>query len=129
MSRKQKKATPESSTHRVLFYRTDTIMDMRRCSKCKYLYGYSPYRQGSEEGRPRLRHGETKWCPKCEEPHVVLLIPMLWRGVLLVLYRYPRMIEALEMADRLGIGLPVEEKPDTRSDAERLQAIGMEVAS
>jgi len=53
---------------------------------------------------------------------------MLWRGVPIVPYRYPNMVEALELADRLGIGLPVKEEPDTRSITERLQAIGMEAA-
>jgi len=115
-------------TRRVQHYRTDTIMDMQWCSGCRYLYGYAPYRPGPEAGRPQLRRGEIKWCPKCEQPHAVTLIPMLWRGVPIVPYRYPNMVEALELADRLGIGLPVKEEPDTRSITERLQAIGMEAA-
>jgi len=53
---------------------------------------------------------------------------MLWRGIPITPYRYPDMTAALELATKLGIGLPVKEEPDTRSVAERLRAIGMEVA-
>jgi len=52
---------------------------------------------------------------------------MLWRGTPLVPYRYQDMAAALDMANAMGIGLPVKEEPDTRSIEERLQAIGMEV--
>ena len=149
MSRKQKKATLESEEVRAdtrsmesaeralqaarpyhMRFRTDAIMDERQCSGCKHLYGYAPYRpeRGSERVRPRLRHGEIKWCPTCEEPRVVLLRPMLWRGVPIAPYRYQNMVEALELADRLGIGLLVKEEPDTRSVGERLRTLGMEGA-
>lgn len=148
MSRKLKKTTLESEEVRAdprpmesaeralrdarpqrIHVRTDTIMDERRCSECKYLYGYAPYRPEPGQSRPRPRRGEVKWCPKCEEPYVVLLWPMLWRGVPIVPYRYQDMTAAMEMADAMGIGLPAKEEPDTRSVTERLQAIGMEVAS
>lgn len=120
----------QAARPRTVRFRTDAIMDERRCSECRHLYGYAPYRPepGPERTRPRLRHGEIKWCPKCEEPHVVLLQPMLWRGVPVVPYRLPNVVRELELADKLGIGLPVKEEPDTRSVAERLRALGLEVA-
>ena len=114
-------------TRRVQHARFDAIMDERRCSKCKFLYGYAPYRPSSIQERPRVRNGEIKWCPKCEKPYVVLLRPMLWRRTLLAPYRYVDLAAALDMANAMGIGLPVKEEPDTRSVEERLQAIGMEV--
>jgi len=52
---------------------------------------------------------------------------MLWRRTLLAPYRYVDLAAALDMANAMGIGLPVKEEPDTRSVEERLQAIGMEV--
>lgn len=142
MSQKQKKAIPASKSMgsavqalqalcpRTLRFRMDAVMDEIRCSACKHLYGYAPYRPepGAEQRRPRLRNGGIKWCPKCEGPCAVRLQPMLWRGIPITPYRYPDMTAALELATKLGIGLPVKEEPDTRSVAERLRAIGMEVA-
>lgn len=108
----------------------NAIVDMRRCSGCNWVYGFSPFRSWKEDTNvARLRYGEIKWCPKCEEPHKVLLMPMWWRNAPVAPFRYVDYAESLELADTLGLGLSQKEKPDVRSIAERMKAIGLEVAA
>jgi len=110
------------------YVRADVIMDVQRCSGCKWVYGFSPFHPWKEDASAaRPRYGEIKWCPKCEEPHAVLLTPMWWQGVPVVPFQYVDFAKSLEFADAMGIGLLQEREPDTRSMKERMAAIGMEV--
>ena len=101
-------------------------MDARFCGGCRLLYGFSPFRPWKEAGAvARARHGETKWCPKCETPQRVLLAPTVWR-LSVAPFELRDHAADLRMAYALGIGAPPREEPDTRSVQERLEAMGLE---
>jgi len=105
---------------------TSAIMDARLCSGCQLLYGYGPYQAANAETRvARVRYGEMKWCPRCEKPYPVLLRPLIWPRLPVVSFEYVDLMSALRMAYTMGIGEPPKEEQDTRSDEERLAALGL----
>lgn len=109
------------------YIRVPAVVDARSCGGCKWLYGFTPYKEKGT--KPRMRWGETKWCPKCESPQKVLLRPTVWQGVPIVPFRYVDLMAAWEMAEAMGIGEPAAPPElDLRSVEERMTALGLEVA-
>lgn len=102
--------------------KVDAIMDERRCEKCRHLYGFTPWRQVFEE-RPQFRYAEHKWCPVCEDPHRVVLRPMVWRGMPVTPMAMTAYEWAKGMIDRYDIGGKMPEKELTI--VERLARLGL----